>query len=87
MRKLLLLLVFAFAPLMLADSCEAARPRWFNRGVESPRAYPSPQSRYQQAHAMYPKYNAGFHASYLQNMGVPTGDVGLRGNGITASAW
>ena len=35
----------------------------------------------------YPRYFGGFHARELQNLGVPPGDVGLRGNGWTWSPW
>ena len=41
----------------------------------------------QAARAAYPKYYYGFHSRSMQNIGVPTGDVGIRGNGITASPW
>jgi hypothetical protein len=37
--------------------------------------------------AVYPKYYGGFHARTLQNIGVPTGDIGIRGNGIYANPW
>lgn len=36
---------------------------------------------------VYPKYYGGFHARQLQNIGIPTGDIGIRGNGITATPW
>jgi hypothetical protein len=36
---------------------------------------------------VYPKYYGGIHARHLQNIGIPTGDIGIRGNGITATPW
>ena len=35
----------------------------------------------------YPKYYGGFHARYFQDIGVPPGDVGFRGNGIFSTPW
>lgn len=35
----------------------------------------------------YPRYFGAFHARELQNLGVPSGDIGLRGNGIFWSPW
>ena len=35
----------------------------------------------------YPKYYGGFHSRALQNLGVPTGDIGLRGNGFMMNPW
>ena len=35
----------------------------------------------------YPKYYGGFHARYFENIGVPPGDIGLRGNGIYQLPW
>ena len=45
--------------------------------------------RYQpyDARAVYPKYYGGIHARHLQNIGIPSGDIGLRGNSITPNAW
>ena len=52
---------------------------------------PRPQVTYvEQYHRLnqeYPKYRDGFHSRYYQNIGVPSGDVGLRGNGFIASPW
>jgi hypothetical protein len=39
------------------------------------------------AREVYPQYNAGFHARTLQNIGIPTGDIGIRGNGIHPNPW
>jgi hypothetical protein len=37
--------------------------------------------------AMYPRYYHSIHAREYQRIGVPTGDIGLRGNGITWTPW
>ena len=54
-----------------------------NGSEHVPPGYP----RYEYSKANYPKYYYGFHARYMQNMGVPTGDVGLRGNSIRWNPW
>jgi hypothetical protein len=51
-------------------------------GYKRPTPTPNPYAR-----ELYPKYDAGFHARHLQNIGVPTGDVGIRGNGIYMNPW
>lgn len=35
----------------------------------------------------YSKYYGGFHARYFQDIGIPPGDIGIRGNGIYATPW
>ena len=35
----------------------------------------------------YPKFTGGFHSRELQNIGVPTGDIGLRGNSFSMFPW
>ncbi len=36
---------------------------------------------------LYPKYYGGFHYRHLDNIGIPSGDIGLRGNGLYMSPW
>jgi hypothetical protein len=36
---------------------------------------------------IYPQYQGGFHSRALQNIGVPTGDIGIRGNGFMMNPW
>ena len=43
---------------------------------------PAPDPR-----AIYPQYQGGFHSRALQNIGVPTGDIGIRGNGFMMNPW
>ncbi|MFO0901733.1 MAG: hypothetical protein U0939_01965 [Pirellulales bacterium] len=35
----------------------------------------------------YPKFQGGFHSRQMQDIGVPTGDQGLRGNGFQMYPW
>ena len=39
------------------------------------------------AREWYPKYYGGFHSRALENIGVPTGDIGIRGNGFMMNPW
>ena len=53
----------------------------------APRTSPRLSPRDQQLRALYPKYYGGFHARDFQNLGIPSGDIGIRGNGIYLSPW
>ena len=33
------------------------------------------------------RYIGGFHYTYFQDLGIPTGDIGLRGNGVIWRPW
>lgn len=35
----------------------------------------------------YPRFQGAFHSRELQNIGVPTGDQGLRGNSFSVYPW
>jgi len=37
--------------------------------------------------AVYPKYYWGFHAREFQNVGVPHGDIGVLGSGLSRDPW
>lgn len=39
------------------------------------------------AAAVYPRYYGGFHARQMQNIGMPPGDIGLRGNSAFLNPW
>ncbi|MBI2479242.1 MAG: hypothetical protein HYV60_11595 [Planctomycetia bacterium] len=39
------------------------------------------------AEELYPKYYGSFHYRHLDNIGIPSGDIGLRGNGLYMSPW
>ncbi|HTN76726.1 MAG TPA: hypothetical protein VL096_15815 [Pirellulaceae bacterium] len=43
--------------------------------------------RDREALAAYPKYYGGFHSRDLSNIGIPNGDIGIRGNGINMLPW
>lgn len=36
---------------------------------------------------LYPKYYGSFHYRHLDNIGIPSGDIGIRGNGLYISPW
>ena len=87
-QRLVVFLIVAAALCLTASSAEAARPRLFSRLFEYRRSIaPTYQQRYEYSNWRYPKYIGGFHASYFQNMGVPTGDIGFRGNGLYMTPW
>ncbi len=56
----------------------------WNAPAPRPTSYANPYEYYRQ---VYPKYRGGFHARELDNIGIPTGDIGLRGNGMFWSPW
>ncbi|MBW8885104.1 MAG: hypothetical protein JF612_10100 [Planctomycetia bacterium] len=37
--------------------------------------------------AVYPKYYWGLHAREFQNAGIPHGDIGVLGSGLTRNPW
>ena len=38
-------------------------------------------------HSRYPKFIGGFHSSHFTNVGLPSGDIGFRGNGLYWTPW
>jgi hypothetical protein len=97
MPRLLFSVVTILVLLLLA--CSPAEARGWRRAQ---RSAPAPQAKFADegpAHvaplraapvdprAIYPKYYGGFHARALQDIGIPTGDRGIRGNGIYANPW
>jgi len=80
MRRLLMLVAIG-CTLVAAQSTEAAGPRWRNR----PPVYLSQQGQW--ARQYYPQYYGNIHARALQNIGIPPGDVGIRGNGGVGVGW
>jgi len=95
-RYTLVLLAIAGLLLLAATPCQAGRRGWLRSppdptplpgdGTDAHHAPPG-YPRYQYSKQIYPKYYYGFHSRQMQNIGVPTGDVGLRGNGITWNPW
>lgn len=60
---------------------------WRQRIAAGASTRPTPAQNPYAARRIYPQYDGGFHARHLQNIGVPSGDVGFRGNGITLNPW
>lgn len=54
-----------------------------------PRVGPAPSyaETFYRLNSRYPKFYGGFHSSYFDQMGIPTGDLGPRGNGIIMTPW
>ncbi|MFM7070456.1 MAG: hypothetical protein ACKO38_01505 [Planctomycetota bacterium] len=65
------------APLLLGPSNQPAD------GVPPVKATLRPSPAWER----YPKFQGGFHSRQLYDLGVPTGDRGLRGNGFSAYPW
>ena len=92
MRRLLLMCVIA---LFLSSDANAGRPGWFFPKHGGSNAFQSLRNRqapsyaetYHRLHARYPRYIGAFHSSYFRDIGVPPGDIGLRGNGLLAYPW
>ena len=94
MRTWAMLLFVAVLLLAATDAQAAGRRRFLarqaDRGfVESGYANAGPVYRPVPADArtIYPQYQGGFHSRALQNIGVPTGDIGIRGNGFMMNPW
>jgi len=89
MRRSLLFAIVIMVVVATARESQAAGRRRFLWGSppSTYRAAPSYSETYQYLNQRYPKYYGGFHASYFENMGVPTGDLGPRGNGIYRTPW
>jgi len=68
--------------ILLPASAQARRGKWRNR----PPVYLTEQGQW--ARELYPQYYGGIHARQMQNIGIPNGDIGLRGNGgVTPYPW
>jgi hypothetical protein len=95
MKQLLLLSVVAATLLLPCESYSAGRRnRIFRRAPQAASACESRHANhahrcnpYDYYRALYPKYYGGFHARSLENIGIPTGDVGLRANGMYMLPW
>jgi hypothetical protein len=72
--------------LAFAASVHAAGPRRFGHRAHTPN-YSKHAEIAAYGKAVYPKYYKGFHAREFQNLGVPHGDIGLRGNDLNMGAW
>ena len=47
----------------------------------------SPAARYWDSAPRFPKYIGGFHSSHFSNLGIPSGDIGFRTNGVYWAPW
>jgi hypothetical protein len=75
-----LVILSALAVLTLGSSAEAAGPRRIG-------AYNKHAAIAAYGRAVYPKYYWGFHSRTLQNVGVPHGDIGIRGSDLSMGPW
>ena len=57
-------------------------PKWPFKTNYDPRIH-----RDADAWSQYPKYIGGFHSSHFSNIGLPSGDIGFRGNGLYWTPW
>jgi hypothetical protein len=57
-------------------------PKWPSYEGYDPRIHPDAD-----AWSRYPKYLGGFHSSHFTNVGLPSGDIGFRGNGLYWTPW
>jgi hypothetical protein len=67
--------------ILTTSNAEAFGGRWRNR----PPVYLSQQGAW--ARDVYPQYYGGIHARNVQNIGIPSGDIGIRGNGGVGVGW
>ena len=78
----------AFAMLLSSVGTQAADPRWASPFARPPMP---PYSKHAQVaaygKAVYPKYYWGLHAREFQNAGIPHGDIGVLGSGLTRNPW
>lgn len=96
MRATLLLLVCAVVTLVVltASDASAANGRRVRMVKPAQEAYTPPMTtrvpgtnRAMLDTGRYPRFQGAFHSRELQNIGVPTGDVGLRGNSFSVYPW
>jgi hypothetical protein len=81
MRSILAILIAA----ALALSCQHAEARGpFHARIG---AYNKQAAVGAYGKAVYPRYRAGFHIREFENVGIPHGDMGIDGNGITRLPW
>jgi len=88
-------LIFALTSVVMLFSALAAfaaepqpHPRWagpFGRAPVAPSSKHAAIGAY--GRAMYPKYYFGLHAREFQNAGLPHGDIGILGSGLTRNPW
>ena len=94
MNKYKLLRSVSFLAFLLAISsiatqdCQAKHRVFGRRHPVKRQNFPEYGSyKYSHYNYRYPKYIGGFNARYFDSIGVPSGDIGLRGNGIYMTPW
>jgi hypothetical protein len=95
MKQILFILVIAAIAFLSCDVCSGGRRNRILRRQPNPPPARAPRDAshvyrynpYGHYREPYPKYYGGFHARFFDNYGVPTGDVGVRGNGIYWTPW
>jgi hypothetical protein len=58
---------------------------WFNSKTRNSDRWPRPVPWNVESNNS--RYIGGFHYSYFENLGIPSGDIGLRGNGVNWRPW
>ncbi len=58
-----------------------------HRTPATPRLQNAQNSRNDGTFEVFPKFIGGFHSSHYTNLGLPTGDLGFRGNGLYWAPW
>ena len=86
---LIVLLATVLFPLGLSSNESEAGRRWrrHHHPVQRQNFPVYGSYKYSYYNKYYPKYIGGFNASYFDSIGVPSGDIGLRGNGIYMTPW
>lgn len=88
LRKMTFLAVVLAISFMATGDCQAKHGLFGRRYPVKRQNFPVygsyPYSHY---NYRYPKYIGGFNARYFDSIGVPSGDIGLRGNGIYMTPW
>ena len=79
----------AWAVLSLTSFAEAAGPRRIgaHNKHSAVGTYNKQAALGAYGKAVYPKYYWGFHSRTLQNIGVPHGDIGIRGSDLSMGPW
>ncbi|HMC12173.1 MAG TPA: hypothetical protein VK850_14725 [Candidatus Binatia bacterium] len=87
MRQILAALAVS-ATFSLLASAEAAGPwRQGSTGRMTGAPYNKQAAVAAYGRAVYPKYYWGLHSREFQNIGVPHGDIGIRGNDLSLGPW
>jgi hypothetical protein len=92
MRTMMTIALGVTMLVVLTNTAEAGRRRRLFQGQGQPHQGQA-MAQFNDRHPpldpreVYPEYYGGIHARQLQNIGIPTGDIGIRGNGITATPW